>query len=369
MKILTIVGARPQFVKAAVVSRAIAANNQKNSLQLTEVIVHTGQHYDHNMSEVFFEEMQIPRPDYNLGIGGGSHGAMTGRMLEGIEQVIQKEVPDLLLVYGDTNSTLAGALAAVKLHVPVAHVEAGLRSYNMRMPEEVNRILTDRVSCVLFCPTHTAVENLRREGLSDERSMEMEIHQVGDVMYDAALYYEKGAEPSKVIQGIVARCSPFYLATIHRAENTDHPGRLESLVRALRDISRETRVVLPLHPRTRKLIDVAGLYMGDILVMEPVGYLDMLFLLRHCQGVFTDSGGLQKEAYFFNKPCLTLREETEWVELVQHGFNTLTGADYDRIRAGEKAMRKRSINHNLELYGDGKAGEKIVAILADYIRR
>jgi len=363
MKIVTIVGARPQFVKAAVVSRAIAEfNREKGEKVIEEVIIHTGQHYDANMSDVFFEEMRIPRPDYHLGIGGTSHGAMTGRMLEKIEKVLLKEKPDAVLVYGDTNSTLAGALAAVKLHIPVAHVEAGLRSFNMRMPEEVNRILTDRVSRWLFCPTETAVRNLQAEGV--ESWSEARIYNVGDVMYDAVLFYQKIAVPGREVSDILQEYkNNFYLATLHRAENTDDILRLASIARALDDIGRKIPVVVPLHPRASKRIKENEIKFSYVKIMEPVGYFDMLTLLKNCRGVFTDSGGLQKEAFFFKKPCITLREEIEWVELVEHGFNCLAGADYEKIISLEGTFMQKELEFDVLLYGDGKAGEKIVRLI------
>lgn len=361
MKVLTIIGARPQFVKAAVVSRAIAGHNAiHEEAQIREVLVHTGQHYDANMSDIFFEEMQIPKPDYQLGIGGGSHGAMTGQMLEKIEAVLLQEKPNVVLVYGDTNSTLAGALAAVKLHIPVAHVEAGLRSFNMRMPEEVNRILTDRISKVLFCPTETAVRNLEREGFRRDLSDPLVLN-VGDVMYDAALFYQKIAKPTQITADLLERLDGgFYLATVHRAENTDDPTRLTKIMQALEDISNRTPVVLPLHPRTRKLLECGGITPRKIHMIDPVGYFDMITLLAACNGVFTDSGGVQKEAYFFGKPCVTLRDETEWVELVENGFNTLVGAQADNILCAEQTLRKKPLDFSKVLYGTGDAGERIV---------
>ena len=363
MKVITVVGARPQFIKAAVVSRAIAQHNRQdptNSIQ--EVLVHTGQHYDPNMSDVFFAEMQIPHPDYHLGIGGQSHGAMTGQMLEKIEEVILKEKPHVVLVYGDTNSTLAGALAAVKLHIPVAHVEAGLRSHNMRMPEEVNRVLTDQISRWLFCPTETAVKNLENEGFLTCR--QAIVSNVGDVMYDAALFYQQIAKPTKAIASLLSELSGnFYLATVHRSENTDNPTRLSSIISALETISQATSVVLPLHPRTRKILANSNLVPNHIRLIEPVSYFDMITLLNHCQSVITDSGGLQKEAYFFKKPCITLRDETEWVELTEHGFNTLTGADPDKIMSAVMDMDNKTIDDSNALYGTGNASLKILQAL------
>lgn len=352
-KIITIVGARPQFVKAAVISRVL-----KQRSDVVEIIVHTGQHYDHNMSDVFFEEMEIPRPKYNLDIHGMDHGAMTGQMLEKIEEVIKAENPDWVLVYGDTNSTLAGALAAKKKHIKVAHVEAGLRSFNMRMPEEVNRILTDRISDILFAPTQTAVDNLVKEGYAN---IDTRIELSGDVMLDAGMFYAKKSEqmaqlPKEKLKG------DFILCTLHRAENTDDPTRLASIVNALNSLQESVRIVLPLHPRTRNLLKQNKLELIVDLI-DPVGYFDMIELLKHCKLVMTDSGGLQKEAYFFGKNCVTLRDETEWVELVDNGFNTLAGADEQKIVDAVNEMMERSSDFTLRLYGDGDAGEKIVTAL------
>lgn len=341
MKILSVVGARPQFVKAAAVSRAIT---QQGSI--TETMVHTGQHFDADMSDVFFDELGIPAPAYNLGIHGGDHGAMTGRMLEGIEEIVLSERPDWVLVYGDTNSTLAAALAAAKLHVAVAHVEAGLRSFNRRMPEEVNRVLTDHLSQLLLCPTRTAVENLRREGI------ERHVHAVGDVMYDATLdAVARSSDSADILKRIGAPDGGFALATVHRAENTDDEDRLRSVIDYLKDQARERAVVLPLHPRTRQAATRHGLDFDGLLVCAPVGYLDMARLLNACEMVLTDSGGIQKEAYFHRKPCVTLRDETEWVETVDCGWNRLwRGADY-RPKA------------EITDYGDGSAAQRIVDLL------
>jgi UDP-GlcNAc3NAcA epimerase len=352
-KILTITGARPQFIKAAAVSRAIKATESLN-----EVIVHTGQHFDHNMSNVFFDELHIPRPVYNLDIHSLSHGAMTGRMLEHLEELMLHERPDIVMVYGDTNSTLAGALAAAKLHIPVAHVEAGLRSFNMHMPEEVNRILTDRISRLLFCPTDDAIENLNNEGYA---GFNCHIIRTGDVMYDAALYYAPRArKPETEIP------SAFILATLHRAENTDDAARLTKLFSAMEKIAADTPIVLPLHPRTRKIIEKLGITASTrgIILMEPVGYLEMIWLLKNCAMVMTDSGGLQKEAYFFEKPCITLREQTEWTELVREGVNRLAGVSPESMLEAYTFFKSGTINFPKELYGDGKASEKIASILA-----
>jgi UDP-GlcNAc3NAcA epimerase len=360
MKLITIVGARPQFIKAAVVSRSIEQHNLNHLTKIQEIIIHTGQHYDQNMSNVFFEQMQIPQPQYNLGIGGTSHGAMTGQMLEKIETVLLTEKPDVVLVYGDTNSTLAGALAAAKLYIPVAHVEAGLRSFNMKMPEEINRILTDRISSWLFCPTHTSMKNLGIEGF--EKQQHMKIHNVGDVMYDAALYYRKIAKPSEVIKSLIANLdSNFYLATIHRSENTDAPDRFAAIINALNLIGREVPVILPLHPRAKKALGSQSF--PHIQILEPVSYFDTIELLTHCQAVFTDSGGLQKEAFFFTKPCITLRDETEWIELVEQGFNVIVGADFGKIISQPARLYLQVLNlkdKTENLYGSGNAGNLII---------
>jgi UDP-GlcNAc3NAcA epimerase len=348
MKITTIIGARPQFVKAAVVSRAL----QQHRADVTEIIIHTGQHYDSNMSDVFFDELDIPKPNYHLGIGGGTHGQNTGRMLEGIETVLMQEKPDWVLVYGDTDSTLAGALAAAKLHIPVAHVEAGLRSFNRKMPEELNRILTDHVSTLLFTPTDTATRNLAVEGITDDK-----VQQVGDVMYDAALYYRNKAK--RPVGLPVER--DFILSTIHRAENTDDPERLSNIIGALNEVAAATPVILPLHPRTRKLLSLGDYDTRNITLLDPVGYLEMVWLLEHCKLVVTDSGGLQKEAYFFGKPCVTTRDETEWVELVESGWNSLMGSQHELIPL---IMKHSSPSKSLtNLYGNGDTGK----IISQYI--
>jgi UDP-GlcNAc3NAcA epimerase len=356
MRIVTVVGARPQFIKAAVVSRAIAAAPAAGLPALEELIVHTGQHYDDNMSDVFFREMRIPEPACNLGIGGTLHGEMTGRMLAGIEQVLLERKPDAVLVYGDTNSTLAGALAAAKLHIPVAHVEAGLRSFNRRMPEEINRILADHVSSWLFCPTTTAMRNLEREGLSGARVLN-----VGDVMYDAALFYSRLAAPSAAIEALVRELDRgFYLATVHRAENTDDPVRLAAIIDSLDELAERSPLVVPLHPRTSKKLESLSIRPRAARIIEPVGYFDMLYLLQRCKAVLTDSGGLQKEAYFFRKPCVTMRDETEWLELVEGGYNALAGADRRRILGALDRLENAAPDWDAKLYGDGDAGGRIV---------
>jgi UDP-GlcNAc3NAcA epimerase len=325
LKVITVVGARPQFIKAAAVSRAIGA---EYGGAIEERIVHTGQHFDDNMSQVFFDDLEIPRPHYHLAISGGAHGAMTGRMLEAIEGVLLTERPDWVLIYGDTNSTLAGALSAAKLHIRVAHVEAGLRSFNMRMPEEVNRVISDRLSTLLFCPTQTAVGNLNAEGITRG------IHNVGDVMFDVALYYrERACKQSNVLQSLHLQPKRFALATCHRAENTDDPARLAEILAGLAQIAQDMPVVLPLHPRTRKLVQTYGLqdYLSAITVCEPLPFFDMVALEQAAKVILTDSGGVQKEAFFYGVPCITLRDETEWVETVQLGWNQLVGASQQAI--------------------------------------
>lgn len=358
MKVVTIVGARPQFIKSAVVSRAFM---QQSNIQ--EFIVHTGQHFDENMSDVFFNELSIPKPHCNLSINGGSHGAMTGKMLEGIESVLQEINPDWVLVYGDTNSTLAGALAAKKMHIKVAHVEAGLRSYNMRMPEEVNRIITDRISDLLFCPTDQAINNLVKEGFNN---INAEVINVGDVMYDAAMFYaDKAKKPDFTING------NFILATIHRAENSDNPTYLKNIIQSFESIAAEEgcEIIVPLHPRTQDKLRMINYEYSTELIrfVNPVGYLEMIYLLKNAKFVMTDSGGLQKEAYFFDKLCLTLRNETEWVELVNHGFNFIGGNNLESISEGYKKLKsKMGATFGINLYGDGNASKKIVDTMLKY---
>lgn len=352
MKIITIIGARPQFIKAAALSREIA--NYEN---INEIIVHTGQHFDANMSQIFFEQMEIPKPQYNLNINGLGHGAMTGQMLEKIEEVLIIEKPDWVLIYGDTNSTIAGALAAKKLHIKVAHVEAGLRSYNIEMPEEVNRILTDRISNILLCPTDTAIKNLNQEGFSN---FDCEIVKTGDIMQDAAIYYShKEQKPKTNVP------EKFILATIHRAENTDDANRLKSILEALNEIAEVTPVILPLHPRTANIIKKSNYKIDNLTIIEPVGYLEMVFMLNKCEMVMTDSGGLQKEAFFFSKSCLTMRDETEWIELIQHNYNKLVGADKTAIL---DSYKNHAFNQNfdIDLYGNGKAAKNIINSLLNY---
>lgn len=354
IKIVTISGARPQFIKASVVTAAFA-----RTPGMEEVVVHTGQHFDANMSDVFFAELAMPAPRYQLDIHGGSHGEMTGRMLMGIEKVLLQERPDAVLVYGDTNSTLAGTLAAAKLHIPVAHVEAGLRSFNMRMPEEINRILTDRISRWLFVPTEAAAQHLRREGFAEEQ-----ILPVGDVMFDVALHYGERVKPEGgLLASMGLKPGAYVLATIHRAENTDHPQRLANVVDALVFTARSMPVVWPLHPRMRAILQQTGRLdklSSQLHLIEPVGYLDMVQLEKYAAVIATDSGGIQKEAYFYKVPCVTLRDETEWVELVEAGWNRLAPPlDAAAVLA---ALRASLGSHGAEIapYGQGDAAQRIV---------
>lgn len=349
-KIVTILGARPQFVKAAVLSRIISKYDN-----VEEIIIHTGQHYDSNMSAVFFEEMEIPNPKYNLAINGMGHGAMTGQMLLKIEEVLLKEKPDLVVVYGDTNSTLAGALAAKKMDIKVVHVEAGLRSFNMKMPEEVNRIVTDRIADLLICPTDTAVENLENEGFSNLPNV---VVNCGDIMKDAVEFYGKiSNEKSTIISNLNLKQNEFVLATIHRQENTDSIENLKSIFEGLEKIHTEKKVVIPLHPRTKSILEKNNLNY-NISVVDPVGYFDMLELLKNCNLVITDSGGLQKEAFFNRKHCIIAREETEWVELVSNNFAKIVGSNTDKMIEAFESFQNSKANFEVELYGN-MVGEKI----------
>jgi UDP-GlcNAc3NAcA epimerase len=350
MKVLSVVGARPQFIKAAPVSRALRRVAR-------EVLVHTGQHYDYDMSAIFFEELHIPTPDYDLGVGSGPHGWQTGQILSHIEEVLLEEQPDWVLVYGDTNSTLAGALAAVKLHIPLAHVEAGLRSFNRQMPEEHNRVLTDHAADLLLCPTQTAVSHLAREGVTRG------VHLVGDVMYDAVLYNTALAEQrSDALLRLGLAPGGYVLATIHRPSNADEPVRLRAILAALQALAADCPVVFPVHPRTRRrLVEPEVSSTPGLRLVEPVGYLDMLMLERHARLILTDSGGVQKEAYFFSVPCLTLRSETEWVETVDTGWNRLVGDDLASIV--RLAREFRPTGSPPPLFGDGHAAEQIAALL------
>ena len=350
MKIASIVGARPQFIKCAPVSRELRKEHE-------EVLIHTGQHYDHGMSEVFFEELAIPKPDYNLNIGSGTHGHQTGAMLGAIEDVLQQENPDLVLVYGDTNSTLAGALAAAKLHVPVAHVEAGLRSFDRRMPEEVNRVLTDHCSDLLFCPTKTAVENLAAEGITGG------VHLVGDVMVDAMNYNRAVAEErSRILEAVGVRPGEYLVITVHRPSNTDSQENMVAILGALAEAGMP--VVFPVHPRTRNYLGRYGLLAKmpeNVQVTEPLGYLDMLHLMAHAAKILTDSGGVQKEAYMLGVPCITLRENTEWVETVEAGWNVLVGAGREEIVS--MIHEFAPAGDQPPLFGDGRAAAGIAKII------
>jgi len=384
MKIVTIVGARPQFIKTSAIRRAIPRTN-KGKRRIQDILVHTGQHYDYMMDKVFFEELKLPNPDYHLGVGSGSHAQQTGKMLERIEIVLKKEKPDVVVVYGDTNSTLAGALAAAKLGIPVAHVEAGLRSYKRAMPEEINRLLTDHLSTLLFCPTDQAVRNLSKEGVRDGGTRI--VRNVGDVMYDSILYYSKIAEKkSRILHDLNlvdpqsafpaspwlrqgGRTSHYYLATLHRADNTGDPKKLKSILGALNEIGKETSVILPLHPRTKKVMKVHRLFskFESIKFVEPVSYLDMLQLEKNAKAVLTDSGGVQKEAYWLSVPCFTLREETEWPETIESGWNVLVGTNPERIVKGASQTegRRKYVKGN-KIFGDGKASQKILQTLAKH---
>jgi len=374
MKILTIIGARPQIIKAAAVSRAVAA---QFSSRIEEAILHTGQHYDANMSQVFFDQLGIPQPHFNLGVGSGSHGSQTARMISGIEEVLLSQPFDGIILYGDTNSTLAGAVAASKLHVPVFHIEAGLRSFNMSMPEEINRIVCDQLSSICFAPTQTAVDNLRREGFADSPATfpggkHRRICNCGDVMYDNSIHFAALArQHSTILQQYNLQPGAYILATIHRDNNTDNPDRLSSILRALADIALHDRIriVLPLHPRTRKILDLnPSLLPADhslITIIPPASFFDINLLEQHARLVMTDSGGVQKEAFFFEKPCVILRPETEWVEIVNHGAGIIADADYRRIIDAYHSLIDHPV-HFPHLFGDAHAAEKILQTILDY---
>ncbi len=368
MKLVTIIGARPQIIKAAALSRAIR-NHYAD--QIHEVIVHTGQHYDDNMSQVFFDELQIPRPDYNLHVGSASHGVQTARMTEGIETILIKEQPDFIVLYGDTNSTLAGAIAAAKIHIPIVHIEAGLRSFNKSMPEEINRIVCDHCSTLLFTPTKAGLENLKREGFTMDNKGPFtidspKVYHCGDIMYDNSLHFANIAEEkTDIIQRLELVGKPFILTTIHRDSNTDHPERLGAIFDALIELSKENQIVLPLHPRTAKLLktnlsnEKQSLVFNspNIKLIPPVSFLEIIALERHAQLVMTDSGGVQKEAYFFKKPCIILRPETEWVEIVQTGNAILADADESRIMQAWAHFKDCPPTTFPEIFGDGHAAE------------
>ncbi|HEV6966453.1 non-hydrolyzing UDP-N-acetylglucosamine 2-epimerase [Roseateles sp.] len=359
MKLLTVVGARPQFIKAAMLNRAVRAR-----ADISEVLVHTGQHHDTKMSDVFFDQLDIHPPHHSLGVAGGSHGDMTGRMMIALDPVLQTEKPDLVVVYGDTNSTLSAALCAAKFGIPIAHIEAGLRSFNRAMPEEINRVLTDHLSSHLFCPTESAVENLRNEGITRR------VENVGDIMYDAALHY--GNHPAGISRlsptlRLLQESGGYILATIHRQENTDHPNRLERIVGALLNVADVYPIVLPLHPRTQHRLDEQSLKRlqshPSIFVTDPLGYLEMLQLERRAQLVVTDSGGVQKEAFFFRVACATLRDQTEWTELVDHGWNTLIDVSREQIVDRILNCYGRAGEAGFSPYGDGRTAERILSSL------
>ena len=368
MKLVTIIGARPQIIKAAALSRAIKMHYAD---RIQEVIVHTGQHYDDNMSQVFFDELGIPRPDYNLHVGSASHGVQTARMTEGIEEILLKEQPDFIVLYGDTNSTLAGAVAAAKIHVPIVHIEAGLRSFNKSMPEEINRIVCDHCSTLLFSPTLAGAENLKREGFPMDNDGPYtidnpKVFHCGDIMYDNSLHFAGVAEEkTDIIQHLALTDRPFILATIHRDSNTDQPERLNAIFEALIQLSQEARIALPLHPRTAKLLktNLSAAKQEQILnspninLIPPVSFLEMIALERHAQLVMTDSGGVQKEAYFFKKPCIILRPETEWVEIVETGNAILADADKERIMQAWHHFKGNPPTAFPEIFGDGHAAE------------
>lgn len=364
MKIVTVVGARPQFIKAAMISRAILAHNKQQTdpaNKIDEALLHTGQHYDENMSRIFFKDMEIPAPTWQLQCGQGKHGEMTGRMLAEIEEILLDSRPDYVLVYGDTNSTLAGALAASKLHIPVIHVEAGLRSFNRRMPEEINRVLTDHIATLLCCPTFAAVEHLKNEGIKEG------VYHVGDVMYDAALLFGALADrSSSILQDLRIEKEGYRLCTVHRAENTDSAERMRQIIAALLEMaSPACPVVLPLHPRTRlclekyNLQEILARHEGMIL-LPPLSFLDMVLLEKHARTILTDSGGVQKEAYFHHTPCITLREETEWVETVDAGWNQLAGYRTEEILA---CLNRTPLRHEIDEYGTGHAADTIIGLL------
>lgn len=376
LKILTIIGARPQIIKAAALSRAI-----RNGFSgcIAEKILHTGQHYDSNMSQIFFDELGIPQPDYNLHVGLGSHGERTAKMITGIEKVLHSERFDALVVYGDTNSTLAGAVAACKLHVPVVHIEAGLRSFNMTMPEEQNRIVCDHLSSLLFAPTETAMENLRHEGFMDSKAVfangrGRQIFNSGDIMYDNSLYYVRiAAEKTTVLKDNELEPDRFVLATIHRDNNTDEPRRLTAIFKALLRISEDCTVVLPLHPRTAKLLETnlekgiyAQLRRSNVRIIPPVSFLEMTALEQHARMVFTDSGGVQKEAFFFARPCVIMRPETEWVEIVEQGAGIIADADTDKIIKAYNLLKNKKLNLK-PVFGDGNASAMIAENMVTFL--
>jgi|SaaInlStandDraft_4_1057021.scaffolds.fasta_scaffold21398_3 UDP-GlcNAc3NAcA epimerase len=360
MKIMTVVGARPQFVKVAAVSRLINTHKYQG---INEVIVHTGQHYDQNMSQSFFQELQIPDPTYNLSVGSGSQGAQTGAIMMKLEELVEKESPDWMLVYGDTNSTLAGALVAAKTPVRLAHVESGLRSFHWGMAEEVNRVITDRLSDILFCPSNTAYENLLSEGCKGE------FYMTGDVGYDSFIYYSKKVEHDSILQNLNLNKKKYILTTLHRAENTNNPKILSDILSVLRSLSLRVKVILPIHPRTKKVIEKYSISTEGLHIIDPVSYLIMIALLTNARIVITDSGGLQKESYFAKVPCITLRDETEWIETLENGWNRLVSPnDCNTIRSTAEMLLQVDFTNKiyLESYGTGEASTKILDILINH---
>ena len=361
MKIVTIIGARPQIIKAAALSRAI---KEHFGDRIQEVIVHTGQHYDDNMSQVFFDELGVPQPDYNLHVGSANHGQQTAKMIEGIERVLMDEKPDFIVLYGDTNSTLAGAVAASKIHVPIIHIEAGLRSFNKAMPEEINRIVCDHCSTLLFTPTQAGFDNLAKEGFKMDNVGPYtidnpKVFHCGDIMYDNSQYFSKIADQkADILKRLGLGGKPYVLATLHRDSNTDDPERLKAILEAFTELSKDITIVLPMHPRTRK--HASDFHPDNIIVIEPVSFLEMIQLEKHAQLILTDSGGVQKEAYFFQKPCVILRPETEWVEIVETGAATLVDADKDEILATSRHYLQQPPVDFPEIFGDGRAAEFIL---------
>lgn len=387
MKIASIVGARPQFIKLAPLFRAIQDHNKSNiNIKIEHLIIHTGQHYDYEMNKIFFDELGIPEPDYNLEVGSGSHGWQTGEIIKKVEEVLIKEKPKWVLVYGDTNSTLSGALTAVKLHIPVAHIEAGLRSYNKKMPEEINRVLTDYCSDILFCPTENAVRNLKKEGFTNitnnaklisypdfpsflrslppTLSSRPLVINLGDIMYDAMIIgLEIGEKKSTILDSLKLMPKSYFLVTVHRAENTDNKENLNNIFDALLELSEDKRVILPLHPRTRKKLESINFSLSNTsLIIDPVSYFDMLILEKNASKILTDSGGIQKEAYWLGVPCITLREETEWTETVEAGWNAIVGTDKKRIIKAVRSSPPITNYKPREIFGDGKTADRIINV-------
>jgi UDP-GlcNAc3NAcA epimerase len=376
MKIITIVGARPQFIKSAAISRAIQTHF---SDKIQEIIVHTGQHYDHAMSQIFFDEMKIPKPDYNLQVGSGTHGKQTAEMIVGIEEILLSEKPQALVVYGDTNSTLAGAIAAAKYHIPIVHIEAGLRSFNKKMPEEVNRIMCDHVSTLLFSPTATGFQNLQNEGFNANNTPPFSadnpcIYHCGDIMYDNSLYFGEYIQTKpEIFEKFSVQPNEYILATIHRNNNTDDHQRLTNIFRALIEISKEIDIILPIHPRTKKMLESFSDIKAEIetnsriKIIAPLGFLDMTALEANCKMVMTDSGGVQKEAYYFQKPCVIFRPETEWVELIENGTCIIADADSERILKAYKELISKENLQYPDIFGDGKSAIFIMGEIYRYL--